>query len=436
MTTTTAPPQAPAPARPSNPLAAVLANKRLRLWLLVALGLVVVSSVRVATDARDLTASGTFRAALQLGVPIMLAGLGGLYAERVGVVNIGLEGMMVLGTFGAGYFGYQFGPWAGVLFAALLGAMGGLLHALATVTFGVDQIISGVAINLIAPGVVRFLAATFFEGLSGGSISQGPTLSGDTGRFTLPLVSGGDLFGWKSPDPLVWIERKQWFLVSDLAGILHGVTSDIAWYTVLALVIVPATAYLLWRTSFGLRLRSIGEKPEAADSLGVPVYRIKYMGLAISGAMAGLGGGFLVIESGASRYNEGQTANRGFIGLAALIFGNWRPSGVLTGASVFGFAESLRLRSSDAVLATILLAGIVLAVVCVWSASRRQWIGAAIAAVVSAGAFTYWGVTSKVPTEFQAMLPYLTTLVVLVFASRRLRPPAAAGKAWRKGQTT
>jgi ABC-type uncharacterized transport system permease subunit len=411
-------------------------GKRNLVLAMIVLAFIVVSIVRAATGADDLTASGTFGAGLQLAIPIGLAGLGGLFAERVGVVNIGLEGMMVLGTFGAGYFGYEYGVWWGVGFALLLGALGGLLHAVATVTFGVDHIISGVAINLIAPGVVRFLAASYFTGIPGGSISQGPTLNGDTGKVSLPVISGGDLFGWKSPDPLLWIERKEWIFVSDLAGILHGLTSDLSWLTVIVLAMVPSITYVLWRTPFGLRLRSIGEKPEAAESLGVPVYRMKYIGLAISGALAGLGGGFLVIESGASRYNEGQTANRGFIGLAALIFGNWRPSGVATGAGLFGFAESLRLRSGSSVLALLLLAAIALGGVTLLMLWRRKFVAAAMSLAFAILAAIYWSITKKVPNEFQAMLPYLTTLVVLIFASKRLRPPAAAGKPWRKGQTT
>src|SRR6266508_3000717 len=189
--------------------------------------LAVVSAVRVGTGAQDLTSSGTVAAALTAAVPIALAGLGGLWSERAGVVNIGLEGQMVLGTWGAGFAGYQWGPWAGVALGLLLGALGGLLHALATVTFGVDHIVSGVAINLLAPGVTRFLAQQTFTGKPGGSVSTGPSISGDIGKFTFPFISGGDLFGWRTPNPLRWFELKHWFFVSDLAGMLHGFTSDL-----------------------------------------------------------------------------------------------------------------------------------------------------------------------------------------------------------------
>ena len=408
-------------------------------WMIYAGGFVVVLSVlRVVTGVNDLTAGGTFSAALLLAVPILLAGLGGLFAERVGVINIGLEGMMVLGTFGAGWAGYEYGAWWGVICACIFGALGGLLHAVATVTFGVDHIISGVAINIIAPGVVRFLAAIVFVGTSGGAITQGPRISSNTGQFSVPLLSGGNLFGWNTPDPLQRIADKHWFLVSDLCGVVHGLTNGVAMYTVLAVLMVPASAYVLWRTPFGLRLRSIGEKPEAADSLGVNVYLMKYLGVAISGGLAGLGGGILVIENG-RRFNEGQTANRGFIGLAALIFGNWRPSGIASGAGLFGFAEALRLRSSpgaDSVLAVILLATVVLALVSLNALRTRKYVAAAISGAVAIVIGIYYWQAEVVPTEFQFMTPYVATLLVLIFASKRLRPPAAEGKSWRKGQTT
>ena len=421
----------------------VAAPRRFRLpksaavrWMLYAtFGILLLSVLRVITGADDLTAGGTFEAALLLAVPILLAGLGGLFAEQVGVVNIGLEGMMVLGTFGAGWAGYEYGPWWGVIAAFFFGALGGLLHALATVSFGVDHVISGVAINIIAPGIVRFLAAIVFVGTSGGAITQGPRISANTGKFSVPFLAGGDVFGWQSPDPLQSIARHKWFLISDACDALHGLTNGVALYTVLALALIPFSAYVLWRTPFGLRLRSIGEKPEAADSLGVNVYLMKYIGVMISGGLAGLGGGILVIENG-RRYNEGQTANRGFIGLAALIFGNWRPSGIATGAGLFGFAEALRLRSTDAVLAVILLAAVVLAFVALNSLRSRKYIAALISAAVAAVMGLYYWKAEVVPTEFQFMTPYVATLLVLVFASKRLRPPAAAGKPWRKGQAT
>ena len=356
----------------------------------------VLAAVRVGTGANDLTSSGTFGAALRLSVPIGLAALGGLYAERAGVVNIGLEGMMVLGTWFGAWGGWQWGPWAGVLCGVIGGALGGLLHAVATVTFGVNHIVSGVAINIIALGVTRYLATAVFTGQPGASATLSPPVNGNVGRFTFPFLAGGTLFGWDSPDMFGWLGRKHWFLVSDFAGLVKGMTVNLSWLTIIAVVLVPFSAYLLWHTTFGLRLRSVGEAPTAADSLGVPVYLMKYMGVVISGMLSGLAGAYLVLES-TGRYREGQTANRGFIGLAALIFGNWMPAGIAMGAGLFGFADALQLRSSDSVRALILFVAIVLG----FLALRAIYVGkpmtgaGMIVAVVVFG--LYFSITGKVP---------------------------------------
>ncbi len=141
-----------------RPPVASAPGRRNRLYLWVLLALVAMSATRLITGADDITSPGTLRAAMIAAIPIALAGLGGLWSERAGVVNIGLEGMMILGTLGAGYFSYHYGVWVGLLGAAAFGAIGGSLHALATVVFGVDHIVSGVAINIIAAGVAGFLA--------------------------------------------------------------------------------------------------------------------------------------------------------------------------------------------------------------------------------------------------------------------------------------
>jgi simple sugar transport system permease protein len=397
------------------------------------LGILVLLSIsRTITGADDLTSSGAFGAAMRLAVPVGLAGLGGLYAERSGVVNIGLEGMMILGTWGAGWGGYMFGGWWGLLIGIAFGSLGGLLHALATVTFGVDQIVSGVAINILAPGVTRFLAAQYFEGTAGGSATLGPNVD-SVGRFTLPILSGGDLFGWQSPDLLGSIEDHHWFLVSDAAGLLRGLTANVSYITMIAVAIVPLSVLLLWRTPFGLRLRSIGENPFAADSLGVNVYRIKYQALLISGGLAGMGGAFLVLEQ-SGRYQESLPSGTGFIGLAALIFGNWMPWGVAGGAGLFGFAQALQLRSADSVRALLLAATIVLVVGGVLAVRRGRVRAFVITAAIAAAVFAYFLTVDVVPREFTYVTPYVTTLLVLGFASQRLRPPKAAGKPWRKGQ--
>ena len=395
----------------------------------------VLAFVRAVTGANDLTSSGTFGAALRLAVPIGLAALGGLYAERAGVVNIGLEGMMILGTWFGAWAGWQWGPWAGVVAGIIGGALGGALHALATVTFGVDHIVSGVAINILGLGITRYLATLVFTGQPGASASVSPPVDGTVGRFTMPFLSGGDLFGWQTPDPFGWFEKQHWFFVSDLAGLMKGLTSNLSWLTVIAVLLVPLSAYLLWHTKFGLRLRSVGEAPTAADSLGVPVYLMKWIGVLISGGLAGLAGAYLVLES-AGRYKEGQTANRGFIGLAALIFGNWMPAGLAMGAGLFGFADALQLRSDDSIRALILFVAIVvgfLALRAIYVGKPLTGAGMIVAAVVFG---VYFAITATVPSQFVGITPYVTTLLVLAFAAQRLRPPAADGQPWRKGQQT
>ena len=406
---------------------------RPRVLLVIAGTLVLLSLVRVITGADDLTSSGAFRAAIGLAVPIGLAGLGGLYAERVGVVNIGLEGMMILGTWFGAWGGWHYGVWWGVVLGVVGGGLGGLVHAIATVQFGVNHIVSGVAINLLAGGVTRYLSAIAFEGQSGGGITLSPPVKGDLGEVSLPILSGGGLLGWDSPDALGWLEEKRWFLVSDLAGLLHGVTSGVSWLTVIAALLVPITYFLLWRTATGLRLRSAGEYPQAAETLGVNVYRMKYIGVTISGMMAGLGGVFLVVEAGRI-YREGQTAGRGYIGLATLIFGNWRPSGVAVGAGLFGYADALQLRREESVHAMLLFVALAVGLVAIRLAVQRRWIPTALLAAIAIGFFAWYQSTDEVPSQIVYFTPHLTTLLVLSFAARRLRMPAADGEEYRRGQ--
>ena len=401
-------------------------NRSRRLvYLLVGL-LVLVSAVRVISGEQALTSSSTFSAALLLAVPLGLVALGGLFSERAGVVNIGLEGMMVLGTWGAGWAGYQWG-WAGALIGgAVFGALGGLVHAIATVTFGVDHVVSGVAINILAEGVVRFLSELLYtDNPAGGGVTQSPALSSRPPSFSLPVLSSG-------PDLLGDVESLHWFLVSDLAGLLRGFTAGVGVLTVLAVLLIPASYLLLWRTAFGLRLRSCGENPAAADSLGVPVYRLKYVAVLISGALAGLGGVFLVFV--ANIYREGQTGGRGFIGLAALIFGNWRPGGLAAGAGLFGFADALQLRSRTAVVALLLLVALLLAAVAVWQAVRRKLIQAVLAAAFSGASLVAFLAVEELPEGIVSFTPHLITLLVLSLASQRLRMPKADGLVYRRGE--
>jgi len=397
----------------------------------VALGaiglLVLLSLVRVISGADDITSSGTASAALRLAIPIGLAGLGGLWAERAGIVNIGLEGMLILGTWFGAWAAFFYGPWVGVMAAVVAGALGGLLHALATVTFGVDHVVSGVAINLLGGGIARYLSSIAYG--DGQVPGAGQTQSPNTQplpRVSLPVLSDG-------PDLLGRLEDQRWFLVSDAAGILKGLTAEVSVLTLLGVLLVPLTFFVLWRTAFGLRLRSVGENPVAADSLGVAVYRMKYAAVVMSGALAGLGGASLVIGS---IYREGQTGGRGFIGLAAVIFGNWRPGGLAAGAALFGYADAIQLRAGGAVRGLLLLVALLLVVVAIRQALRRR-IGLAVAALLIGAAFALWYMTvDTVPSQLVGFTPHLVTLLVLAVASQRLRPPAADGIPYRRGQQT
>ncbi len=408
-------------------------QKMIRWSLYGLLGVFVFSVVRTITGATDLTSVGTFNAALLLAVPISLAGLGGLFSERAGVVNIGLEGMMIMGTWAAGYYGYQHGPWVGVLGAVLYGTVAALVHAVATVTFGVDHVVSGVAINLIAPGVVRYLSVIVYQNsnVPGAGPTQSPSVA-SIGSNGLPVLSGGTFFGWHSPDLLGSLGAKEWFFVSDLANILRGLTGDVSYLTMLCLLLFPVSYFLLWRTKFGLRLRSAGEAPTAAESLGVHVYRVKYVGVVISGALAGLAGGFLAIVA-SSNYQEGQTGGRGFIGLAAMLFGNWRPGGLLMGSALFGFSDALQLRASGAVHAALLIVVIGFVAYAVLQLRRGKRVGGIVTFAIGLGVLALFSLVQNLPGPFVTMSPYVTTLVVLSLATQRLRMPAADGLPYRKG---
>jgi ABC-type uncharacterized transport system permease subunit len=400
-------------------------NRGLPWWWLAAFVAVVVvgiSLLELVTGARDLASSGTLRATVIAMMPIALAGLGGLWSERAGIVNIGLEGMMILGTFGAGFFAYHFGGWGGIAGALLMGMLGGLIHALATVVFGVDHIISGVAINIIALGVVQYLAVLTFATMPGGGTTQSPKLDG-VGSITIGPVSRA----------LGTVEGQDILVVSQLAAFGRALTTNLSWFIVLALGLFVLTWFLLWRTAFGLRLRSCGESPAAAESLGVNVYLYKFIAVLMSGSMAGLAGGFLALVA-SSNYRDGQTGGRGYIGLAAMIFGNWRPGGLLAGSGLFGYTETLGLRQGGTSVHALLLALAVLGLAfAVWQLRRGDVRGALVSgagAVVMAVLYVW---LDEVPGDFTRMTPYVATLLVLAFASQRLRMPAADGQVYRKG---
>ena len=406
-----------------------------RTTLIVAgLGVLIVSLARVISGDNDLTSSGTFGVALRTAMPIAMAGLAGLYAERSGTVNIGLEGMMIMGTIFAGWWGWYFNPWMALLGGLVGGMLGGLLHALATVTFGVNHIVSGFAINILAPGIARFMGNELFSQEEGGSITNSPGNKGDIGRFTMPFTSGGDLFGWKTPDPLGWIEKKQWFVLSDISGMLRGLTAALTLDIIIAVGLVILSWYVLWRTPFGLRLRSAGEKPSATDSLGVSVARIRYEAMALSGAMAGFGGAIMVLFS--NRYQEGQTGGRGFLGLATLILGNWRPGGMLGGAGLFGYASGITLRTTpeNLVRGLILAAAMALVVSAFWALLNKKYVVAGIVLAIGLVGIYSYAVFEKPNNQFVYIFPYIVVLVVVSARNQSLRPPAAEGIPYFKGQ--
>jgi ABC-type uncharacterized transport system permease subunit len=398
-------------------------------------GVLVLTVVQGFDDTESLTSIGSAQSMLRWAVPILLAGLGGLYAERAGIVNIGLEGMMILGTWFGAWGAVTYGPWWGIVLGVLGGAMGGLLHAVATVTFGVDHIISGVAVNVLAPGIARFLSSEIFTTIEGGSITQSPRVPG-VGSVTLPFLAGGNIGTWATPDLLGWLGRTELFLISDAANIAKGLVTRISWVAVIALLLVPATGWLLWRTRFGLRLRICGERPQAGEAQGVNVYRYKYIGVVISGALAGLAGAYIASPDLSGIYLEGQTTGRGFIGLAALIFGNWRPWGVLGGALLFGYPFGIGLRdlSGAASHSLILVNAIGLAAVAIWAGSRGKRSDAILAGALSLGAAVWYLNSETLPDVVINVLPFVIVLLVLIFFAQRLRPPAADGLRYRKGE--
>ena len=399
--------------------------------LLIAAGslFLVLSMARWISGENDLTSKFTILNTISATLPIAMAGLGGLVSERAGIINIGLEGMMITGTWGAGFFGYHFGPWGALLGGAIGGAVGGLLHAVATVTFGVDHVISGFAINLLAVGWTRFLSAALFKGRGSGSETNSPGFNTSKGMPTLRMPGFGDK-GW-----LADIERKHWPIISDFAGISRGLLGEWKLFRLVAVLLIPLVGWLVWKTKFGLRLRSSGEKPSAADSLGVNVARVRYAAVVASGALAGIGGALLVLRADGA-YSEGQTNQRGYLGLASLIFGNWKPSGVLGGATLFGFLDTLQLTASTAVRGIYLIGavGCALGAYLFWRKGSNRH--ASALGVIAAALIVFYLSNIRMNENVVKTLPYIGTLIVLAVFSRRLRGPAAAGQPWRKGQTT
>jgi general nucleoside transport system permease protein len=427
--------------------------------LMAAIGVFVLAVVQELSGTSLLTSEGTSAAMVRWSVPIFLAGLGGLFSERSGVVNIGLEGMMILGTWFGAWGALEFGsPWWGLVAGLVGGALGGLLHAIATVTFGVDQIVSGVAINILAPGLARYLSERVFSDMQGGSVSQSPRVT-SLGKFTVPGVS----------DVLGTIRDWNIFFISDVAGLLRGFVTGMGVFTLLALMLVPVAAFVLGRTKFGLRVRICGENPSAGESLGVQVFTHKYIAVIISGALSGLAGAYIVLEL-AGLYRGGQTLGRGFIALAALIFGNWRAFGILAGSLLFSYPFGLALIDFDSegsgvatrALLFVIAIGLFVTAAILWRGGGRtheppdldaaeldtptgsymrmlQTVGGAggsltlLAFGLGMISLVWYLLTERAASWLPNTMPYVLVLLVLVFAAQRLRPPKAAGKPFRRG---
>jgi simple sugar transport system permease protein len=319
---------------------------------------------------------------IKISTPLILAALGGLYSERAGVINIALEGMMLAGAFTAAVVTYfTHNPWEGALAAAAAGLLVAALHAVATISCRADQVVSGAAINLLFLGAPALLSGALFE--STGATRQLPR------EQTLP-------------DTLVFNPQTS----KTLASIFNQKP-----LVYLAFILVAVTAYVIYRTRFGLRLRAVGENPEAALAAGVSVNRMRYAAVLISGALAGLGGAYLSIGQ-SSLFTRNMTAGQGFIALAALIFGKWKPAGALLACLFFGFAEAVANLMQGAKILTpnqfIQIS---------WF---ERWI-----------VWAYNAIT-MIPNQFIQIIPYVLTMIVLAGWIGRATPPKALGTPYVK----
>ncbi|RLQ95681.1 ABC transporter permease [Falsibacillus albus] len=254
--------------------------------------------------------------ALLFAAPLIFTALGGAFSERSGVVNIGLEGLMVIGAFTSIVFNLSFADtfgdatkWYALLAAMVAACLFSLLHAVASITFRADQVVSGVAINLLAVGLTLFLVKLIYGKGETDMVSQA------FNKVDIPILSHIPLIG----------------------RIFFANTYYTSYVAIIAAIVVW---YIIFKTPFGLRLRSVGEHPMAADTMGINVTKMRYIGVMISGALAGIGGGIFA-ESISSNFGHGTINGQGYMALAALIFGKWNPLGAMGAALFFGFAQSL-----------------------------------------------------------------------------------------------
>ncbi|GED58112.1 ABC transporter permease [Brevibacillus formosus] len=297
---------------------------------------------------------------------LIFAALGGLYSERSGVVNIALEGMMIIGAFTGAVMTYAFqdslgtwAPWVGFIAAGIAGCIFALPHAVASVTFKADQTVSGVALNFLAAGLSIYLTKIIFDGAG-----QTTTLTAVFNKFSIPGLSEIPYLG-------------------------HAIFEAYP-TSFLAFIAVFVTWYVVFKTPFGLRLRSVGEHPRAADTVGINVKRMRYTAVMISGMLAALGGATISLTT-TSNFSHNTVSGQGFIAIAALIFGKWHPAGAMGAALFFGVAQAIK--------------------------SLVQ----------------IFGLTNYIPTEFIFMLPYVLTILVMAGLVGRSSAPAALGKPYDTG---
>ncbi|MFQ5858143.1 MAG: ABC transporter permease [Anaerolineae bacterium] len=310
-----------------------------------------------ATRDKSINLTGMLVSSLVRATPIALAALSGMYSERSGVVNIGIEGMMLVGAFTSVVFASLTGSlFAGVLAGILAGMVLALLHAVLCIRYMVDQIVSGAGIIILALGLTSYLQRAV--------LNLYPELNQPGSAIAAVPVPGL----WKTPviGPVLFNQSP----------IIYSL-----------FILLVATHVIMYHTRWGLRTRAVGEHPRAADTLGINVFRTRYVSVLMSGAMAGLAGTYMSIGA-AGRFNEGMTAGKGFLGLAAMIFGNWNPGGAFLGSLIFGFFDS-------------------------WQEKL---------AILQVG----------IPVDLLGMAPYLATMVVLAGLVGRARMPAADGQPYVK----
>lgn len=295
---------------------------------------------------------------LMYSAPLIFAALGGVISERSGVVNLALEGMMTLGALVAAAVGFYTGnPWLGFLAGGLAGGLLALPHAFASVTCKADQTISGIALNFIGPGLALFLCRVFFEGAT----NSRPVPN------KLPKI-----FSWLDTSNNIWLS-----------------TLNVDITIVIAVLLAVFMWFVLYKTKWGLRVIAVGEHPAAADTVGINVFKIRYICVILSGFLAGLGGAACSLAI-VSSFSPSIISGKGFIALAAVIFGKWKPQGALGACLLFGFAQAL---------------------------------------VVIIG-----GTNIPVPSQIISMLPYVLTLAVLVMFVGKAVTPRASGIAYEKGK--